>query len=146
MTTQPATTIATTPTVRKRDPIVTAYQADVGVVDRLRACQEALALLVVELEWLEQHADEIDDIVEAGRAVSRRMRAIKSIVKLELDVQAMRGEPEPDIRSPLARRVFSALLNEIEHVVRDMVAADTADAIVTAFMTRVEGEPDIPWP
>ena len=92
------------------DPIVAAYKTDdVGVVDRLRACQLAIAIEQARLEWLEENPDAVDDLLEAGRSVSRRIRAIKKLVELELDVQRLRGDPEPDIRSPVAKKVYSAL-------------------------------------
>jgi hypothetical protein len=129
------------------DPIVAAYTADdVGVVDRLRACQVAIAIEHARLQWLEENPDAVDDLLEAGRAISRRVRAIKKIVELELDVQRLRGDPEPDIRSPIAKKVYAALVDQLEEVTRDMVAEDTANNIFNLFKAKVEAHPDIPWP
>lgn len=152
MTTTTAT-IAATATVdqtsaRSADPVVTAYSDPHSTtVDRLRPCQAGLARLYGELRWLEEHPDDVDDLLEAGRAISRRMRALKRLTELELREHRLEGgPPEVDFNSPIVREVVALFVDTLINVTRDMIAEDDADDIVEMFKSKVEADDQIPWP
>ncbi len=134
--------------VKSADPVVAAFSSqDSTTMDRLRACQLGLARLYAELRWLEENPNEVDDLVEAGRAISRRIRAIKRLVELELREHRLRGhDPDVDLHSPLARQVIALLVDTLINVTRNVVSADDADKIVEVFESRVKADPEIPWP
>lgn len=134
--------------VKSADPVVAAFSSqDSTTMDRLRACQLGLARLYAELRWLEENPNEVDDLVEAGRAISRRIRAIKRLVELELREHRLRGhDPDVDLHSPLARQVIALLVDTLINVTRNVVIADDADKIVEVFESRVKADPEIPWP
>ena len=130
------------------DPVVAAYTDSASArVDRLRACQMGLARLYVQLRRLEEHPDDEDNLVEAGRAISRRVRAIKRLTELELREHRLNGrEPDLDLRGPLARKIISLLVDTLVNVTNEMVSADDADEVVSKFKIAIEADTNIPWP
>lgn len=152
MTTTTATIAATATvdqtSVKSADPVVAAFSSqDSTTIDRLRACQLGLARLYGELRWLEENPSQVDDLVEAGRAISRRMRALKRLVELELRQHRLEGhEPQIDLHDPLVKEVVALFVDTLINVTRNMIAEDDADRIVEMFTSKVEAVPDIPWP
>lgn len=129
------------------DPIVGAYSSmGTTTMDRLRACQAALARDYARLRWLEAHPSQVDDVLEAGRSVSRRVRAIRKLVELELHEHRLRGEPELDVRGPLVTRVVALLMDSINGVTQEMVPPGDARLIIDRFTTAINDNPEIPWP
>lgn len=134
--------------VKSANPVVAAFSSQSSTtVDRLRACQVGLARLYGELRWLEEHPDDVDDLLETGRSISRRIRALKRLTELELRQRRLEGgTPEVDFNSPLVRQVVALFMDTLANVTRDVVSADDADDIITMFESRVKTDPEIPWP
>jgi len=146
MTTSSATTAPIiTPST---DPVLDAFSSqDSTTTDRLRACQMGLARLYGELRWLEENPGRVDDILEEGRAISRRIRALKRLVELELREHRLAGgAQEVDLHGPLARQVIALLVTKLAAVTNDVVSADDAQKIVKMFEGAIESNDDIPWP
>ena len=148
MTIPAVTTITNAAITKSADPVVTAYTHEGNsTVERLRACQHALAVEYASLRWLEEHPDGVDDLLETGRAVSRRVRALKRLVELELREHRLQGDaPELDLHGPIACQVISLLVTTLINVTTDVVGADDATDVVNKFKSAVEGNPEIPWP
>lgn len=130
------------------DPVVVAYSdPNSTTTDRLRACQMGLARQYATLRWLEEHPNDLDDLVEAGRAISRRMRALKRLTEIELKEHRLEGgSPDVDLHGPVARQVVALLVDKLANVTTDVISADDADKIVSMFEGRIEADPDVPWP
>lgn len=131
------------------DPVVQAYrpEAHVGVVGRLRAVQIAIAEAAADLSWLREHPELHDDLLESGRAVSRRVRALKKLAEADLhELHTIWPGDESDPRSPEAYRAVRMLHERIMSVARDVLSPDRAEALETGLDARLRAEPAIPWP
>jgi len=128
------------------DPIVVAIREGADLQGRLRACQVVIAEQAAILKWLELNPNSVDDLLETGRAISRRVRAVKGLVELELRQQRHASTEQIDLTSPEIRRVFDLLVDTIEAVTNEMVPTDTATEVIAEFRSKVEANRDIPWP
>jgi hypothetical protein len=106
-----------------------------------------LARLYGELVWLEEHPHEVDDLLEEGRAISRRVRALKRLTEIELKEHRLEGgSPDVDLHGPLARQVIALLVTKLTAVTNDVVSADDAKRIIEMFESAIEADADVPWP
>lgn len=152
MTTTTATKIAATATVdttsvKSADPVVTAYEKDTSLVEKLKSVQVALAHEYARLRWLEENPSQMDDLLEAGRSASRRVRALKRLTEIELKEHRLRGhEPQIDLHDPLVKEVIALLVDTLADVTRDIIAEDDADKIFETFKSTIQADANIPWP
>lgn len=130
------------------DPLVAAYRRGSGadLVGRLRAAQEVVAVCYGKLRHMETHPEKYDDLTESGRAISRRIRATKRLVELELRQARHASTEQVDIGSPKIRQVLDLLVQEIERVTIEMIPADTAAVVIARFRAKVAADEAIPLP
>lgn len=128
------------------DPVVAAYLDRLPLVDRLGAIQVEQARTAAELSWMRLHAaDYGEDLLEAARAVSRRVRALRRLAELDL-AHHRATEPEGiDLGSPEGQQALCLLFDRIVGVAADVLPGDVADALVERFTAALAADPDIPW-
>ena len=128
------------------DPVVQAIRGGEDLVGRLRACQEVIAIQAALLRWLELHPSSVVDLLETGRAISRRVRAVRQLVELELRQQQHASTEQVDLSSAAVKQVLALLVLEIEDLTTEMLPTDTAAEVIALFRNKVAANSDIPWP
>lgn len=126
-------------------PFTSDYLAAGDVVSRLRVIQIAMARNAALLAFMAEHPEHYDTL-EDGRAVSRHVRALKSLAELELRDLRLGGQAGPAPDSPVMKEVLSLLVDRISQVAHDVLPAETADELESGFRHALEADPQVPWP
>jgi len=93
------------------------------------------------------HAAEYgEDLLEAARTVTRRVRALRRLAELDL-AHHRASEPEGvDPGSPEGQVVLQMFYDRIMGVAHEVLPGDAADELERRFAAAVAADPDIPWP
>jgi hypothetical protein len=128
------------------DALVVAVRSRADVLGKLEAAAEIVAVQAAVLRHMQLYPHLYDDLVESGRAVTRRIRAVMRYVALELRQQRHASSEQVDLHGPAVRQILNLLVGEIEAVTHDVLDLGVAEQVMTAFRTRAAADPTIPWP
>jgi hypothetical protein len=128
------------------DPILMAIRSGTDLVGRLEAAAEVVAVSYATLRWYELHPETAADLVETGRAITRRIRAARKYVDVELAQARHVATEQVDLGSPAVRTIFNMLVTTIAEVATEVLPPGAAERVVEAFKARAAADVTIPWP
>jgi hypothetical protein len=128
------------------DPILMAIRSGTDLVGRLEAAAEVVAVSYARLRFLELYSGSVDDLLEEGRSITRRIRAVRKYVDVELRQQKHVATEQVDLGSPAVRQILGMLVDQIAEVATEMLPPDVAAKVVETFKVRAAADVTIPWP
>lgn len=126
-------------------PLVQAFRdPKVGGVERLRVIKEAMCRAAAELEFQRLHPEAFEQ-PEAGRAVTRRVRALKKLKEVELSELRAFG-PRDEVDPSVAERLIRVLHHRVVEVIHEALPEHMAAAVEAGLRRELEADERIPWP
>ena len=126
-------------------PLVVAFRdPTTTTIDRLRLIEIAMARCAAELAFQNQHPEYFEQ-PEAGRAVSRRVRALKRIAEVELAEARSCGPRHSQIDHPDTAKLLDALFHRVVGIFHEALPANYATAMEDGLKKALEEDPEIPW-
>lgn len=126
-------------------PLVVAFRdASTTTVERLRLIQVAMARCAAELAFQTERPQHFEQ-PEAGRAVSRRVRALKRIAEVELAEARSCGPRSSQVDHPDTAKLLDFFFQRVVGIFHEALPENYATSMEYGLRKALEEDPAIPW-